>query len=62
MAVLVYVDNSNGQIPNSSKEAVYYASQIANNHSSETVAVVVGAVDNEALEALGNFGVIRCCV
>jgi electron transfer flavoprotein alpha subunit len=56
MAVLVYVDNSNGQIPNSSKEAVYYASQIANSHSSETVAVVVGTVDNEALEALGNFG------
>ena len=56
MAVLVYVDNSNGQIPNSSKEAVFYGSQIANSQSTETVALVVGSVDNELLEALGNYG------
>ena len=56
MAVLVYVDNSNGKIPNSSKEAVFYASKVAQDQSTDTVAFIVGSIDKEALENLGNFG------
>lgn len=56
MAVLVYVDNSNGKIPNSAQEAVYYAKQVAASQSTETVAVVIGSVEQSVLESLGNYG------
>ncbi len=56
MAVLVYADNSEGKIPNSSLEAVYYASKVAEVNQTETVAITVGNIDNATLEGLGNYG------
>ena len=57
MAVLVYADNSNGKIPKSSREAVYYASKVAGTIQQEAIAVVIGETDQETLENLGNYGV-----
>ena len=56
MAVLVYADNSGGSVPNSALEAVYYASVVAAEKGTETIAVAVGAMDNSVLESLGNYG------
>jgi len=56
MAVLVYVDNSEGNIPNSSLEAVFYASKVAQSMQTETIAVAIGNIDNGVLEGLGNYG------
>lgn len=56
MAVLVYVDSSEGKIPNSSYEAVYYASKVAASNGTEAVALTVGELDNDILEGLGNYG------
>ena len=56
MAVLVYADNSGGTVPNSALEAVYYASKVAVEKGTETVAVAIGAIDNTVLESLGNYG------
>jgi len=56
MAVLVYADNSGGSVPNSALEAVYYASKVAAEKGTETIAVAIGALDNTILESLGNYG------
>lgn len=56
MAVLVFADSSEGKIPNSSYEAVYYASKIAAASGTEAVAITVGELDNSVLEGLGNYG------
>ena len=56
MAVLVYADNSGGSVPNSALEAVYYASKVAAEKGTETIAVAVGEMDNSVLESLGNYG------
>ncbi len=56
MAVLVYVDNSDGNIPNSSLESVYYASKVAETNQTETIALTIGNIDNSTLEGLGNYG------
>ncbi len=56
MAVLVYADNSGGSVPNSALEAVYYASKVAADKGTETIAVAIGAMDNSVLESLGNYG------
>ncbi|MBL4656394.1 MAG: electron transfer flavoprotein subunit alpha/FixB family protein [Flavobacteriales bacterium] len=59
MAVLVFADSSEGKIPNSSYEAVYYAGKVAAAAGTEAVAVTVGELDNAVLEGLGNYGVSK---
>ncbi|PCH92236.1 MAG: electron transfer flavoprotein subunit alpha [Bacteroidetes bacterium] len=56
MAVLVYADNSGGMVPNSALEAIYYASKVAQEKGTETIAVAIGTIDNSVLESLGNYG------
>jgi len=56
MAVLVYADSSNGKIPKSALEAVYYASKVAESQQTDTVALVIGEVSNDDLTGLGNYG------
>jgi len=59
MAVLVYADSSEGKIPNSSYEAVYYAGKVAEASGTEAIALTVGELDNATLEGLGNYGVSK---
>ncbi|MBL4752448.1 MAG: electron transfer flavoprotein subunit alpha/FixB family protein [Flavobacteriales bacterium] len=59
MAVLVYADSSEGKIPNSSYEAVYYAGKVAAATGTEAIALTVGELDNATLEGLGNYGVSK---
>lgn len=59
MAVLVYADNSNGKIPKSALEAVYYASKVAEAPQTDTVALVIGDVSNDDLAGLGNYGATK---
>ncbi len=59
MAVLVYVDNSEGKIPNSSYEAVFYASKVAEANQTETIAVTIGDIENSSLEGIGNYGAAK---
>lgn len=59
MAVLVYADSSEGKIPNSSYEAVYYAGKVAEATGTEAIALTVGELDSDMLEGLGNYGVSK---
>jgi len=59
MAVFAYADSSNGKIPKSALEAVYYASKVAETLQTDTVALVVGDVSNDDLEGLGNYGATK---
>ena len=59
MAVLVYADSSEGKIPKSSCEAVYYAGKVAEATGTEAIALTVGELDNDTLEGLGNYGVSK---
>lgn len=59
MAVLVYADSSDGNIPNSSYEAVYYAGKVAADSGTEAIAVTIGELDSDTLEGLGNYGVSK---
>ena len=59
MAVLVYADSSDGKIPNSSYEAVYYAGKVAAEKGCEAIAITVGELENSTLEGLGNYGVSK---
>ena len=56
MAVLVFADGSEGKIKKASKEAVYYASKVAEKTGGETVAVALGKYDDSELAALGKVG------
>jgi len=57
MAVLVYLDNSNGKIPKSGLEVAYYGSRIAKDHKTEAIAVVIGDVDDAELKVIGKYGI-----
>jgi electron transfer flavoprotein alpha subunit len=59
MAVLVYADSSEGKIPKSSCEAVYYAGKVAEATGTEAIALTVGELDSDTLEGLGNYGVSK---
>jgi electron transfer flavoprotein alpha subunit len=59
MAVLVYADSSEGKIPKSSYEAVYYAGKVAEATGTEAIALTVGELDSDKLEGLGNYGVSK---
>lgn len=43
-------------MPNSALEAIYYASKVAQEKGTETIAVAIGTIDNSVLESLGNYG------
>lgn len=59
MSVLVYIDNSNGQISSSAREAAYFASKTAELDGVECVAVVLGEIEQSVLQELGNYGVAK---
>ena len=56
MSVLIFTEQSNGEIRKSSKEALSYGVALANQLGIKAEAVVLGAVDQD-LTGLGKFGV-----
>ncbi|WP_416441657.1 electron transfer flavoprotein subunit alpha/FixB family protein [Phnomibacter sp. MR] len=57
--VLIFADQADGQIKKSTFEALSYGSKLAAQLGTTAEAVVLGAVDNAPLEALGNYGVSK---
>ena len=56
MSVLVYTQNWDGKFKKSSFELVSYASKVAEMLSVPIIALSIGAVDNDELKKLGNYG------
>jgi electron transfer flavoprotein alpha subunit len=56
MSVLVYTQNWDGKFKKSSFELVSYASKVAEMLSTSVVALSLGAVDENELKKLGNYG------
>jgi len=58
MSVLVYIDHADGAIKKASLEAATYAAKVAKiMGGKEVVALSLGTIANNALAALGNYGV-----
>jgi len=57
MSILVFIENADGAIKNSSLEAVSYASAMSNGE--EVAAIVFGNIENQALEAAGKAGAVK---
>ena len=56
MPVLVYTENAEGKFKKSTFEAVSYARAIADQNSTNLVAISIGEVSNDDLAALGKCG------
>jgi electron transfer flavoprotein alpha subunit len=56
MSVIVLVEHTEGNIKKKSFEAVQYAAQIAQQTGTTTTAVVLGAITDAEMQALGNYG------
>jgi electron transfer flavoprotein alpha subunit len=56
MSVLVYTENWDGRFKKLSYELVSYANEIARKLNTTTTAVTIGAVSEEELKKLGNYG------
>src|ERR1043165_138887 len=57
MAVLSFVEVSDGKIKKASVEAAYYGSKVAESLGTDSVALVLGAASNDELASLGAVGV-----
>ena len=56
--ILVFIDQSEGQIKKSSLEAISYAKKIADGNSSEVHGLVLGPVSDD-LASLGKYGLVK---
>lgn len=56
MAILVYIRNVAGKIKKQSLELCSYASAIAQSNKQEVVGIVIGEIENDALNELGKYG------
>ncbi len=59
MSVLSFIELSEGKIKKASLEAAYYASKVAEQLGTESVAVALGTADASELSVLGNYGVTK---
>ena len=57
MAVLSFVEISEGKVKKASLEAAYYGSKVAESLGTDSVAVVLGAASADELAALGTVGI-----
>jgi len=57
MSVLIYTENWDGKFKKSTFELVSYANEIAKQNGSQTIAVVIGSVEDNQIKALQNYGV-----
>lgn len=56
MSILVYIENTAGELKKSAFEAVSYARDIAEKLNTELVALSIGQVSNDVLQSLGEYG------
>jgi len=56
MSVLIYTENAEGKFKKSTFEAVSYARAIADQNSTNLVAISIGGVSKDELTALGKYG------
>ncbi|WMJ73765.1 electron transfer flavoprotein subunit alpha/FixB family protein [Cytophagaceae bacterium ABcell3] len=56
MAILVYVEGSEGEIKKSSLEAVSYAAALAKNLNTDVTALVMGSLPADQVELAGKYG------
>lgn len=56
MAVIVYPDTVEKEIKKASKEALFYASKVAEQMGTETVALAFGTLEEDKLTTLGQYG------
>ena len=59
MAILVYIENTDGTLKKSAFEAASYAKAIADQLSDSVTALSIGNVDKAELEKLGKYGVSK---
>jgi len=59
MAILVYIENTDGTLKKSAFEAASYAKAIADQLSDSVTALSIGNVDKSELEKLGKYGVSK---
>ncbi|MCH8331897.1 MAG: electron transfer flavoprotein subunit alpha/FixB family protein, partial [Bacteroidetes bacterium] len=59
MAVLVIVDHADGKITRSAYEAVFYARKVADQISTDCVALLAGELDDSIASSVGNYGAIK---
>jgi len=57
--ILVYIDNSEGQIKKASYEVAGYGVALAEKMGTEAVGICVGNVADDALSALGEYGLSK---
>ncbi|HIY75878.1 MAG TPA: electron transfer flavoprotein subunit alpha/FixB family protein [Candidatus Sphingobacterium stercorigallinarum] len=56
MAILVYIEHSDGKIKKSALETISYAKAIAEQTGEQVVALSIGSIGVQELKALGNYG------
>ncbi len=56
MSVLVYAEIAEGTLKNTSLEAIYYGSKVAEQISQSLLVLAIGKAENTALEIAGNYG------
>ena len=59
MAILVYIENTDGTLKKSAFEAASYAKAIADQLGDSVTALSIGNVDKSELEKLGKYGVSK---
>ncbi|TWW00395.1 electron transfer flavoprotein subunit alpha/FixB family protein [Chitinophaga pinensis] len=59
MSVLIFADQAHGKIKKVAFEAIQYGAKVAQQLGVTATALVLGAVDNAELEALGNYGATK---
>ncbi|HMR20363.1 MAG TPA: electron transfer flavoprotein subunit alpha/FixB family protein, partial [Sphingobacterium sp.] len=57
MSVLVYIENTVGELKKSAYEAASYAKDLADQLNTDVVALSIGNVGKETLQKLGNYGI-----
>lgn len=59
MSVLVYIDSDKGKLKKSAQEVATYGSKLASSLGVPAVGVAMGEISNEALSALGAYGLSK---
>ena len=59
MSVLVYIENTDGQLKKSAFEVATYGKDIASKIGAEAIAITIGDISNEELSKLGNYGITK---
>jgi electron transfer flavoprotein alpha subunit len=59
MSVLVYIENTDGQLKKSAFEVASYGKDIATQLGTEAIALAIGDISSDELTKLGNYGIAK---